>query len=212
MNLVELGQKIRALRIERDMTLDDVVARSGLTRSWLSKVENFRVTPSLPALMEIARALRVPVTRLLEDLDRRPDFVLVKQGDGPRITRDREVSNIVYESLAHERPDRAMDPFVLTIPPGGGRSKALSHEGEEFLRVLSGRVEFHYGDGMHELEAGDSLYFNASTPHRLTNRWAKPASILCVFHGEQAPSSKGKRRRGARGRAGTSTATSGGVS
>jgi len=142
MNLVELGQKIRGLRIERGMTLDDVVSRSGLTRSWLSKVENFRVTPSLPALGEIAKALGVKVSTLLEDLDKRPEFVLVKSGDGLRVSRDSESSNIVYESLAHERPDRAMDPFVLTVPPGGGRSKNLSHEGEEFLRVLSARWSF----------------------------------------------------------------------
>jgi transcriptional regulator with XRE-family HTH domain len=183
MNLVELGQKIRALRIERGMTLEDVVSRSGLTRSWLSKVENFRVTPSLQGLMEIARALGVPVARLLDDLDKRPDFVLVRRGEGLQITRDRELSNIGYESLAHERPDRAMDPFVLTVPVGGGRTKALSHEGEEFLRVLTGRVRFHYGETAHDLAAGDSLYFDAATPHRLSNPWGKPAEVLCVFHG-----------------------------
>jgi len=184
MNLVELGQRIRALRIERGMTLEDVVARSGLTRSWLSKVENFRVTPSLHGLMEIAGALGVPVARLLDDLDTRPEFVFVKRGEGLQIMRDREVSNIVYESLAHERAHRAMDPFVLTVPGGGGgRSKALSHEGEEFLRVLAGRVRFHYGTAEHDLATGDSLYFDAATPHRLSNPWPKPAEVLCVFHG-----------------------------
>ena len=183
MNLVELGQKIRALRTERGMTLDDVVARSGLTKSWLSKVENFRVTPSLPGLIQIAEGLGVPVSSLFEGLEVRPNLVLVKSGEGVQITRDREVSNIAYESLAHERTDRAMDPFVLTVPAGGGRSKAMSHEGEEFLRVLSGRVQFHYGDDVHDLAAGDSLYFDASTPHRLANPTSMPAEVLCVFQG-----------------------------
>lgn len=183
MNLVELGQQIRALRVERGMTLDDVVSRSGLTRSWLSKVENFRVTRSLPAIGEIAKALGVKVSSLLEDLDRRPEFVLVKGGDGLRVSRDSESSDIVYESLAHERTDRVMDPFVLTVPARGGREESLTHEGEEFLRVLSGRVQFHYGDAVYELAAGDSLYFDASTPHRLWNPSAKPAQVLCVFHG-----------------------------
>ena len=183
MNLVELGQKIRALRVERGMTLDDVVSKTGLTRSWLSKVENFRVTPSLPALIQIAETLGVTVAELFEGLDKRPAFVFVKNGDGPQITRDREMSTIVYESLAHERTDRVMDPFVLTVPARGGREESLTHEGEEFLRVLSGRVQFHYGDAVYELAAGDSLYFDASTPHRLWNPSAKPAQVLCVFHG-----------------------------
>jgi len=201
MSLVELGQKIRALRIERGMTLDDVVSKSGLTRSWLSKVENFRVTPSLPGLMEIAKALGVSVSHLLEDLDKRPEFVLVKRGEGLQIARDRETSNIVYESLAHERPDRSMDPFVLTVPAEGGRTKNLAHEGEEFLRVLSGRVEFHYGEGVHELVAGDSLYFDASTPHRLANPWKEPAEVLCVFHGRGEVIAGKRRGRKARGSA-----------
>lgn len=195
MNLVELGQKIRALRIERRMTLDDVVSKSGLTRSWLSKVENFRVTPSLPALGEIAKALGVTVSSLLEDLDQRPEFVLVKAGDGLRVSRDSESSNIVYESLAHGRPDRAMDPFILTVPAGGGRSKNLAHEGEEFLRVLAGKVQFHYGDGVHELAAGDSLYFDAATPHRLVNPGSKDAQVLCVFHGRGRPLMAKPRKR-----------------
>ena len=63
----------------------------------------------------------VKVASLLEDLDKRPEFILVRAGDGLRISRDSESSNIAYESLAHERPDRAMDPFVLTVPAGGGR-------------------------------------------------------------------------------------------
>lgn len=196
MNLVELGQKIRALRLERGMTLDEVVAKSGLTKSWLSKVENFRVTPSLPALIQIAEALDVTVALLFEGLDERPAFVLVKNGDGPRITRDRETSTIVYESLAHERTDRVMDPFVLTVPARGGREAALTHEGEEFLRVLTGKVQFHYGDAVHELAAGDSLYFDAATPHRLWNPWAKPAQVLCVFHGRgdlDAPKHRGRK-------------------
>ena len=197
MNLVELGQKIRALRVERGMTLDDVVSKTGLTRSWLSKVENFRVTPSLPALGEIAKALGVRVASLLEDLDKRPEFILVRAGDGLRISRDSESSNIAYESLAHERPDRAMDPFVLTVPAGGGREKNMAHEGEEFLRVLSGKVLFHYGEGVHELNAGDSLYFDASTPHRLVNPGTKDVQVLCVFHGRGLPllTKPRKRRR-----------------
>lgn len=195
MNLLELGQKIRSLRIERGMTLDDVVSKGGLTRSWLSKVENARVTPSLPALGEIAKALGVTLSRLLEDLEKRPEFVLVKRGDGLRVSRDGESESIVYESLAHERPQRAMDPFVLTVPPGGGRSKNLFHEGEEFLRVLSGKAEFHYGNSVHELAAGDSLYFDASTPHHLINSGRVPAQILCIFQGRSQPLMAKPRKR-----------------
>ncbi|MES2791187.1 MAG: cupin domain-containing protein [Planctomycetota bacterium] len=182
MNLVELAQRIKNLRLEQRLTLEQVASKTGLTRSWLSKVENFRVTPSLPALGEIASALGVTVSQLVEGLDRKPRIVVVRPDERQVVERDRDSSNIVYESLAHKRTNRIMDPFLLTVPAGGERRDALAHEGEEFLMVLSGKVDLHYDQQVFELNAGDSLYFDANTEHRLANPYKKPAQVLCVFH------------------------------
>ena len=65
MNLVELAQRIKSRRLDQRLTIEEVAAQAGLTRSWLSKVENFRVTPSLPALGGIAKALGVRPRDLL---------------------------------------------------------------------------------------------------------------------------------------------------
>ena len=65
------------------------------------------------------------------------------------------------------RANRRMDPFLLEVPAGGGRSVSRPHEGEEFLIVLGGRVTLEYGAESFALETGDSLYFDADTPHRL---------------------------------------------
>lgn len=166
------------------MTLDDAATRSGLTRSWWSKVENFRVTPSLPALFRVAGVLGTSIAKLLEGLDEKPKLVVVRPGERQRIARDPDVSNIRYESLAHNRPNRRMDPMVLTLEPGGGRSTALPHEGEEFLIVLQGTVMFEYGEETRELSEGDAAYFDAAIPHRLWNSSKTTARVLCVFEGE----------------------------
>ncbi len=181
MNLVELAQRIRTLRLDQRLTLEQVASRTGLTRSWLSKVENFRVTPSLPALGQIAEALGVTVSQLVEGLDRKPNLIVTRKHERRIVERDRDTSNIVYESLAHGRANRAMDPFLLTVPAGGQRREALPHEGEEFLIVLSGRVNLQYGDDLHVLAEGDCLYFDASTPHRLDNPYETQSQVLCVF-------------------------------
>ncbi len=183
MNLVELAQRIRTLRLDQRLTLEEVAARTGQTRSWLSKVENFRLTPSLPALAEIARALGVSMSKLLEGLDDRPTLVLVKPGERKIIDRNQSPQNTsVYESLAYKRASRSMDPFLITIPPGVAREEALPHPGEEFLFVQSGSVDLEYDEEIHKLSAGDSLYFDATVPHRLMNPYKKQAVVLCVFH------------------------------
>jgi transcriptional regulator with XRE-family HTH domain len=71
-NMIELAQRLKRIRIQREYTLEDVASRAGLTRGWLSKVENFRVTPSLPALANIAGVLGVSLSELFEGLDSPP--------------------------------------------------------------------------------------------------------------------------------------------
>jgi transcriptional regulator with XRE-family HTH domain len=181
MNLVELSQRIKQRRIHLGLSLEEIAGAAGQTRSWLSKVENFRITPSLPALARVAEALRIPLARLLDGLDAKPQIVLTKKKDRRLIQRDPQNSDIVYHSLTSGRANRRMNPFVLHIPPGGGRSVSRPHEGEEFLIVLNGKVTLEYGKKSFHLEDGDTLYFDADTPHRLHNRHKKPAQVMCVF-------------------------------
>lgn len=183
MNLVELAQRIKARRLEKRLTLEAVASRTGLTRSWLSKVENFRVTPSLPALGQIAAALEVPVAEFFTGLDQHPRLVIVRRSERQVIQRDKPRSHIRYESLAFKRPDRKMDPFLLHVPADETKRPAMPHEGEEFLLVVSGRVDFEYAGELYKLTAGDSLYFDGSAKHRLINPHKKPAEVLCVFFG-----------------------------
>lgn len=185
-NLVELAQRLRRLRQERNLTIDDVAARSGLTRSWWSKVENFRITPSLPAMFRVASALGVTVSDLFDGLEDRPELVIVRKSERVRFHRDAEVSSIQYESLAHTRPSRSMDPMMLTLEPGAGRDVALAHEGEEFLIVLEGRVIFEFAERRIELDAGDNLYFDATVKHRLLNPFDQVARVLCVMDFKQS--------------------------
>ncbi len=181
MNLVELAQRIRALRRKQGLTLEQVASRTGLTASWLSKVENFRVTPSLPALGQIAVALRTSVSELVAELDEAPALTLVRADERTVVERDAPASETTYESLAHNRSRRRMDPLELTVPAGATRRAALTHEGEEFLVVLRGRVQLEHDGHVHDLGRGDAAYFDASLPHRLLNPYERAATVLCVF-------------------------------
>jgi transcriptional regulator with XRE-family HTH domain len=185
MNLVELSQRLKHLRLERGLSLEDVASRAGQTRSWLSKVENFRITPSLPALARVAEVLATTTSKLLEGLDDKPEIVVTRAANRRQVERDAQNSNIAYHQLVTGRLSRMMNPFLLEVPAGGGRAVARPHEGEEFLIVLKGRVVLEYDGQDHALSTGDSAYFDAETPHRLQNPSARPAQVLCVFHEKQ---------------------------
>ena len=79
MNLIQLAQRIRSARTDRQLTLEQLAERTGLTKSVLSKFENFRVTPSLGALGNIAEALGVTMSELLDGVDERPSMVVVRR-------------------------------------------------------------------------------------------------------------------------------------
>ncbi len=182
MNLVELAQRIKNYRREQSLTLEEVATQTGLTRSWLSKVENFRVTPSLPALGKIAQALNITLADLVTGLDEKPEMILVRKNDRTKVERDSSPENhSVYEALAFKRQNRSMDPFIISIPANTSRKNALSHEGEEFLLVLSGEIHFEYGDDLYSLDEGDSLYFDAHVNHRILNKSENKSEVLCVF-------------------------------
>ena len=182
MNLVELSQRIKNYRLDRRLTLEEVATHAGLTTSWLSKVENFRVTPSLQGLAKIAEALGMPLSELVEGLDDKPKMVIVRKDERRELERDDAGDHhSVYESMAYKRPNRIMDPFLLKLPPDGGRQEALGHEGEEFLTVLSGQVKFEFAEEIVVLRGGDSIYFDGSVPHRVFNPFKRPAEVLVVY-------------------------------
>ena len=181
MNLVQLAQRIRSVRTDRQLTLEQLAERTGLTKSVLSKFENFRVTPSLGALGSIAEALGVTMSELLDGVDEKPRMVVVRKDQRLPLERDRPGSRIRYNALAHKRRDKVMEPFLLEVPTGVARSTRLAHEGEEFIMVLSGSIDYEYGDERLRLDVGDCMYADGSVEHTLNNPGDDTAEVLVVW-------------------------------
>lgn len=188
MNLVYLAQRIHDFRTQRGLTLEQVAERSGLTRGFLSKVENFRATPSLPALGKISAALGVSIAELVQGADERPRVVVVRSDERQQVDRDQPGSRIAYYALAHKRHSKAMEPFLLEVPPGLARSERLAHEQDEFMMVLSGELDCEYGGERFRLGEGDCLYAEGGIEHTVNNPHEQAAKVLCIY----APSAANK--------------------
>lgn len=185
-NLSDLGRRIRAARLAHRMTLEEVVARTDFTVSWLSKLENGQLSPSLEGLVRLADVLECGVDSLVAGLSIPPQFVVVKQGSG-RIDPERPgAKGVVSEWLADQWRNRAMNPAILRVSAEGNRRNPDNHDGERFLFVLEGAVTVSYGDEEIELSTGDSMYIYAAIPHTLRSLGRAEARVLSVSYDKLA--------------------------
>jgi len=184
LNLADLGRRVRAARVARQLTLEEVVSRTNFTISWLSKLENGQLSPSLDGLVKIAAVLECGVDTFVEGLAATPRHVVCRNGAGP-LPRPRD--GVAVEHRAADWRGRRMQPTILRVSRSAGRRPPECGSGERFLLVLDGDVKLTYGDeGMH-LAAGDSIYFDATVPHVIaaSGRSARVLSVSCA--GETRP-------------------------
>lgn len=202
-NLADLGRRARAIRIARGLTLDEVVSRAEFTVSWLSKLENGLLSPSLEGLVKLSDVLECGVDELVEGLSVRPQHVVVRKGQGRLENSGERSGDSRLEQLAATWRGRGMNPVILHLAPSqpsGGRSTVTSLVGERFLLVIAGHVQLQYGPERIDLEEGDSVYLDATIPHGLHCSGRSKAKVLSVSieparNGARIASGKSARRR-----------------
>lgn len=165
----ELGSRMKTVRHECGLTLEAAAQRTGLALSTIHKIENGRVSPSYENLVRIARAYDIGMERLFSsdhDVQQTTRMTVTRAGQGRKV-RSR---NFEYEILCNTLTEKRIIPLVTSVE----RREPLteeeleSHDGEETLYVLSGRVELvvqHYRPVI--LETGDCAYFDSTLKHGL---------------------------------------------
>ena len=170
MNLLEISQTIRRVRLAQGMTVEQLAKKSGFSKGFISQVENFRQSPSLKALARIAEALGIQVSSLFAgDDDLEEQYTFGRIDNGVEVQRnDGEKYGIRYFALAYQHIGRKIDPFVIEYTPASPR-EFMSHETEEFFILLEGELDyFLYEDKRRfSMKSGDTLYLIAGIPHRV---------------------------------------------
>ena len=163
-----LGNAIRTHRKLKDMTLLDLAKRAEFSISYLSQIERNLLTPSIDTLRRLAEVLGIPAGQLMLRDARQPTSPVAVVRRSERKQLAFPGSNIHYELLTPDMRRRASLLWV-EAPPGSESGPLFSHEGEDGVVVLKGSIEVEVGSVWHQLEAGDSIYFNAKIPHRWRN-------------------------------------------
>ena len=177
-----IGERIKHLRLKKSMGLVELGRHTGLSASFLSQLETGRVVPTLRNLARIAMVFSKDLSYFFETepqtlfrVHRRKERVRMPQTgtDDP---------GYFFESLGYLVPDRQLDPyFAEFLPRKTGRvPRAHQHEGCEFLYLLSGSMDVQHGETTYQINAGDAVYFDASTPHSYMCTGDLPAQAVIV--------------------------------
>jgi len=183
-----VGQKIKAVRESKQISISDVVERTGLAQEQIERIEGNVDIPSLAPLIKIARALGVRLGTFLDDQDEIGAVVCRKEEHtGKTISFSNNAvsarTHMQYHSLSASKADRHMEPFIIEVEETDETTYELSsHEGEEFIYVMDGTVEISYGKKTYVIEAGDSIYYDSIVPHHVHGFKGQAAKILAVVY------------------------------
>lgn len=161
-----IGYQVKEFRTKLGMTVVELSKQAGVSPGMLSKIENAQTSPSLATLQSLARALNVPVTTLFRRFEEQRDATFVKSGNGLAIERRGTRAGHQYQLLGHSvNKSISVEPYLITLTEESDVFPLFQHAGLEFLYILEGSVNYRHGNHLYKMEAGDSLFFDADTPH-----------------------------------------------
>jgi quercetin dioxygenase-like cupin family protein len=173
---VPVGKKIKKVRTEKKITFDKMANETGFSIDYLKKIEAGKVIPPVGSLLQIARALEIDSTLFLKKQE-------TKLTERIRAYTER-TENYAYSTLTPGAENKHLKAFLVTVDPlQEHKGVGYHHEGEEFVYVLSGKVEVVVGEHVNKLDEGESLHFNSGIRHQLKNTGKKEAKLLVVIYG-----------------------------
>ncbi len=182
-----VGEKIKSLRETKEITVEELSERSGLSLEQINRIEENIDLPSLAPLIKIARVLGVRLGTFLDDQTEVGPVVCRKSDTSDTISFSNNATHsrrhMQYHSLSKSKADRHMEPFIIDVAATGETDFILSsHEGEEFIMVMEGIMEISYGKNTYVLEEGDSIYYDSIVPHHVHAYEGQAAKILAVVY------------------------------
>ncbi len=174
--MIDIGKRIRQLRMQNDLTLEELASRTELTKGFLSQLERNLTSPSLQTLDDIAAALGVTMSRFFAAAQE--EQVVFTAEDAFIDARDDYTRHWIIPNAQNNR----MEPILIEIHPGCSSDTIEPHKGEEFGYVLQGRVWLISDSipGGKLIRRGESFYMKGNESYRLHNRTEKEASVIWV--------------------------------
>ena len=165
----KIGKRIQTYREKLAMSVEDLSERTSLPAGLINDFEEGHVSPAIGVMVKLSRALGQRVGTFTDDQIAKDPVITrsAQREEGIASHKESPQGHYRYHSLGAGKADRHMEPFFVIISPTTEREKS-SHEGEEFVVVVSGEVELVYGNETYVLKEGDTMYYNSLVPHCLS--------------------------------------------
>jgi transcriptional regulator with XRE-family HTH domain len=182
-NGIRIGAKLRHGRMIKGMTLSEVAAGVSTSESFISKLENDKVQPSLAVLHKLVAFLGINVTSLFDDpTEGQGPLFVMRAGERPviRTSLRHQTDGVNIEGILPSSRNSLLQASIHEVAPGGSGHGLIAHSGEEIGFVLDGTLDLTVGNRSCRINAGDSFFFSSEHPHGYVNPGSTVARILWV--------------------------------
>ena len=181
--LCSFGVRLHELRTRRGLTLDELAGRSGLTKSFLCRLESGGRQASIAAVLTLARVLEVSLAHFFDSPLVAEPCVIVRGAD----VEEKTANGLKYAALSSAGRFSRLQPLRIRVSPTRRGAEHYQHKGEEWLYVLSGKLTLSLAGNTYDLGPGDAAHFDACLPHRLIAAGPEDAHVLLVASPESNP-------------------------
>lgn len=172
---MEIGSRIRDLRIRNGLTQEELADRSELSKGFISQLENDLTSPSISTLEDILQCLGMTLSQFFTQEETPVQVVFCGEDYFEKVDEEQKT---ITEWIIPNAQKNSMEPIRLTIKAGGSTYPDTPHEGEEFGYVLKGEIFLKIGNESYRAKAGESFYYTPDKTHYITSK--KGAEILWV--------------------------------
>jgi transcriptional regulator with XRE-family HTH domain len=172
---MNIGEKIRNLRSSSELTQEELAERAGLTKGFISQIENDLTSITLDNLESLLTALNMTPGEFFNEAARKP--VVYSREKRTELIKEGIKS---FELLVPGATNREMEPALVVLKPRQSTEETKAYPGEEFGYILKGRIALYLGQQIYKMKKGDSFYFSADRQHRLQNIGQSEAVVLWV--------------------------------
>jgi len=187
LQLASFGSALRELRQNRGWSLQELASRSGLSKTFLSRLETGDRQASIAAVLTLARIFGVSLASMFETQVASDPCLIVRANE----VAPQSADGLTYTPLSNAERFFNLQPIRIVVSPKRKGSDHYHHEGEEWLYVLSGRLTLSLAGKTYDLDAGDAAHFDSRRPHRLIARGSQNAEVLLVASPHSGPDRRG---------------------